>query len=170
MPFLSLLCRSLLVFLSLALPLSAAELPAPAGPPLLTVTGQITRTNDGDSARFDRAMLEAMTQTSFTTRTIWTDGEQRFTGVALHDLLAALGATGSTIRATAINDYAVDIPREDWETGAPIIAHSNNGRPMSLRDKGPLWIIYPYDSDRAYQSEQVYARSIWQLDRINVME
>ncbi|APZ51968.1 oxidoreductase [Salipiger abyssi] len=170
MSFLSLLCRSLLAILSLTLPLCAAELPAPEGPALLTVTGQITQTNDGDSARFDRAMLEAMPQTSFTTRTIWTDGEQRFTGVTLHDLLAALGATGSVIRATAINDYAVDIPYADWEGGGPMIAYSNNGAPMSLRDKGPLWIVYPYDSDPAYQSEQVYARSIWQLERIEVME
>lgn len=170
MPFLSLFLRTLLAVLSLALPLSAAELPAPAGPPLLTVTGRIAQTNDGNAARFDRAMLEAMAQTSFSTRTIWTDGEQHFTGVSLQALLAVLGARGDTIRATAINDYAVDIPREDWETGAPIIAYSNNGAPMSLRNKGPLWIVYPYDSDPAYQSEQIYARSIWQLDRIDVME
>lgn len=40
---------------------------------------------------------------------------------------------------------------------------------MSVRDKGPLWVIYPYDSDPALQSEVTYARSIWQLVRIEAV-
>ena len=40
---------------------------------------------------------------------------------------------------------------------------------MTLRDKGPLWLVYPYDADTAYQSEVIYARSVWQLDRIEVL-
>ncbi|MEC8574513.1 MAG: oxidoreductase, partial [Pseudomonadota bacterium] len=39
---------------------------------------------------------------------------------------------------------------------------------MSLRDKGPLWIVYPFDSDPAYQTEAIYSRSIWQLEEITV--
>jgi hypothetical protein len=37
---------------------------------------------------------------------------------------------------------------------------------MSLREKGPLWVIYPYDSDPAYRTEETYSRSIWQLNRL----
>jgi hypothetical protein len=40
---------------------------------------------------------------------------------------------------------------------------------MSVRDKGPLWVIYPYDSDD-YRSEVIYSRSIWQLDRLEVVQ
>jgi hypothetical protein len=39
---------------------------------------------------------------------------------------------------------------------------------MSLREKGPLWIIYPFDSSPEYQTELTYSRSIWQLNRIEV--
>ena len=78
--------------------------------------------------------------------------------------------TEGTLKATAINDYAVEIPVEDAVEGGPIIAFMRNGAPMSVRDKGPLWIVYPYDSDPAYQTEVIYSRSIWQLDRIEVME
>jgi hypothetical protein len=53
-------------------------------------------------------------------------------------------------------------------TGGPIVAFARNGAPMPLRDKGPLWIVYPYDSNPDYQSELIYSRSIWQLDRIEV--
>ena len=56
----------------------------------------------------------------------------------------------------------------DAVEGGPIIAYYTNGEEMSRRDKGPLWVVYPYDSDIAYQTELVYSRSIWQLDRISV--
>ena len=77
-------------------------------------------------------------------------------------------AEDGTITATAINDYAVEIPMSDAVEGGPIIAYHTNGEEMSRRDKGPLWVVYPYDSDIAYQTELVYSRSIWQLDRISV--
>jgi hypothetical protein len=40
---------------------------------------------------------------------------------------------------------------------------------MSVRDKGPLWVIYPYDAVPEYKSERIYARSIWQLVSIEVL-
>jgi hypothetical protein len=41
---------------------------------------------------------------------------------------------------------------------------------MSVREKGPIWMIFPYDSVEAFRTEQTYARSIWQLDRIAVTD
>jgi hypothetical protein len=41
---------------------------------------------------------------------------------------------------------------------------------MSLRDKGPLWIIYPYDSKSDFRTEVVYSRSIWQRDRLEALD
>jgi hypothetical protein len=146
----------------------AQTLPTPSGEALLTVTGGIAATNADGAAVFDRAMLEAMEPVEFTTTTMWTDGPQVFTGVLLLDLLTMLGVTGGTVRATAINDYAVDIPVSDAVEGGPIVAYLLNGEPMSVRDKGPLWIVYPYDAKRDYRSEVIYSRSIWQLDRMEV--
>ncbi|RVV96776.1 oxidoreductase [Mesobaculum littorinae] len=164
------------VLLSLALisgPALAQDLPTPEGEALLTVTGAITVTNDGDAAVFDREMLAALDPVTFETTTIWTDGTQSFTGVPLAQLLDRLGAEGSAVSATAVNDYAIEIPAEDWEgdpdAEGPIVAYLHNDAPMSLRGKGPLWIVYPYDSDPAFRSEVIYSRSIWQLDRIEVL-
>ena len=157
---------------SLASPLTAQmldDLPAPAGEVVLTVTGALALSNAGDTAVFDLAMLQALPVTSFVTTTIWTDGPQEFTGVALVDLLEALGLEGGMLRATAINDYAVDIPAADAVEGGPILAFARNGDAMSVREKGPLWVVYPYDSNADYRTELVYSRSIWQLDRIEVL-
>lgn len=147
-----------------------ADLPRPQGPLILTITGQITETNAEGAAEFDLEMLRALPAETIRTTTIWTEGEQEFTGVPLQALLDHVGATGTTLRSVAINDYAVDIPASDAAEGGPILAYERNGAPMSVRDKGPLWIVYPYDSDSRFRTEVIYSRSIWQLNRIDVTD
>ena len=91
-----------------------------------------------------------------------------FAGVSLKDFLAEIGVAEGRLSAVAINDYAIEIPVSDAVAGGPLIAYEMNGRAMSPREKGPLWIVYPYDSNVDYQSETIYSRSIWQLARIDV--
>ena len=148
----------------------AADLGAPSGDVVLTVTGAIANTNGDGAAGFDMAMLESMAATEFETTTIWTDGTHRFKGVSLDVVLDAVGASGAMLKAAAINDYAVEVPVSDAKPGGPIIAYAMDGKEMSVRDKGPLWIVYPYDTNRIYRSEVIYSRSIWQLASIEVME
>lgn len=133
--------------------------------PVLTIDGALA---EADAVRLvlDMPTLEAMPATRFTTETIWTEGPQTFVGVELHALLELADEAASTFRATALNNYAITIPFEDAVEGGPIIAYEINGKAMSRRDKGPLWIVYPYDSDPAYRSEVIFSRSIWQLDRV----
>ncbi|MBV7379844.1 molybdopterin-dependent oxidoreductase [Maritimibacter dapengensis] len=148
----------------------ANDLQMPTGDVVLSVTGNIAATNDGNAAIFDEDMLRALGETTFETTTIWTDGVQSFTGVSLKDLLDELGVDNGTLEARALNDYAVEIPVSDAVDGGPIVAYARNNNAMSIRDKGPLWIVYPYDSNDDYASETIYSRSIWQLDRIDVQD
>ncbi|MEO4041403.1 molybdopterin-dependent oxidoreductase [Hoeflea sp. CAU 1731] len=146
----------------------AAELPSPKGDVILTVSGEIGVTNRDDTAVFDLEMLKAMPEASFKTSTIWTEGKNEFRGVRLSDLLESVDAKGSELHAIALNDYAVDIPTADAIPDGPIIAYQMNGNEMSVRDKGPLWIVFPYDQNAKFRAELVYSKSIWQLDRIEV--
>lgn len=160
---------SLLILSLAAAPGRAEPLPAPTGPILLTISGDIATTNtDEGTAQFDLEMLQAIGQTDIDTETIWTDGPHRFTGVSLKALLARVGATGADIKASAINDYTVKIPVSDAVQNGPIVAYAFDGKPMSRREKGPLWVIYPYSSSSDYRSEVIYSRSIWQLDRMSI--
>ncbi|MDV7144001.1 molybdopterin-dependent oxidoreductase [Tropicimonas sp. TH_r6] len=165
--------KALAACLALTSALSAAvaqELSEPAGDVVLTVSGTIGATNGDGAARFDMDMLQAMPARTLVTTTIWTEGEQTFTGVELHAVLDLLGVENGEITATAINDYAVSIPVSDAVKDGPIVAYARNGEPMSVREKGPLWIIYPYDSSAEYRTETTYARSIWQLDRLTIAD
>ncbi|MGB7320484.1 MAG: molybdopterin-dependent oxidoreductase [Albidovulum sp.] len=114
--------------------------------------------------------LDALDQTQFTTTTIWTDGEISFSGVPLKALLEHLGADGTTLEMVALNDYAVSMPIAELEDDAPLIATRMNGEIMSVRDKGPYWVVFPYDQDPRYRSETNYGRSIWQLNRLKVVD
>ena len=148
----------------------AEELATPTGETILTISGVIAQSGPDGTAQFDMEMLQALPQRSFETSTIWTEGEISFVGVSLSVLLEQIGAEGATIRATAINDYAVEIPVDSISALDPIVAYEMDGVAMSRRQKGPLWIVYPYDSDTKYQTEVIYSRSIWQLDRLEVVK
>lgn len=148
----------------------AENIAPPQGDPILTVSGTIQTANVDDTLVFDRALLMELPATTFETSTIWTDGVHEFTGVELVDLVAAMDVQDGVLLATAINDYTVEIPVSDAVQDGPIIAYLMDGAEMSVRDKGPLWVIYPYDSNADYRTEVVYSRSIWQLDRIEVVQ
>ncbi|KDB05012.1 oxidoreductase [Defluviimonas sp. 20V17] len=142
---------------------------SPRGVVLLTVKRAIPGQGTPSVKRFDMAMLQALPHRSFTTTTIWTKGPQRFEGVLLRDLMRALGAPpGAMLLAHAQNAYSARIPLSSATDPGPIIAYLRNGKPMSLREKGPLWLVFPYDADRRWQTEVVYSRSIWQLDQITI--
>ncbi|SLN63234.1 Oxidoreductase molybdopterin binding domain protein [Falsiruegeria litorea R37] len=142
---------------------------ASAGEVVLTVSGDVTRAEQSQDWTFDMDALRALPATTVKTTTIWTEGEQSFTGVSLAILLEHVGAAKGTIQAVALNDYAVKIPTTDAIEDGPVVAYSLNGSEMSVRDRGPLWIIYPFDENETYKSEEYYSRSIWQLDRIKVV-
>ncbi len=153
-----------------AVPARAESLPAPQGDVILTVSGAITNTNDDGVARFDVALLDSLPRHSFATSTIWTEGVDTYEGVLLSDLLDAVGATGTDLMAKALNDYEIAFPLADVTANGPLLAYRANGKPMSVREKGPIWMIFPYDDVEAFRTEQTYARSIWQLDRIVIQE
>ncbi|AXE31700.1 hypothetical protein DK842_18400 [Chromobacterium phragmitis] len=165
------LIRALSLLLLFAACPSQAESPLlakPAGKVVLTISGQISNKNQGNDAAFDMAMLSRLPQHTIATRTPWLPGVSRFTGPYLQDVLTLVGAKGRTLRAIALNDYKTDIPLEDAARYQVVLAWLLNGKPMSVRDKGPLFIVYPYDSQPALRSEVFYSRSAWQLKSLQV--
>ena len=129
----------------------------------------LTVSTHGEVREFDLLSLTEMEPVTFQTSTIWTEGVQTFRGVLLSTILDKAGVFEGHLKASAINDYAVEIPVSDAVNGGPMIAYSLNGKEMTIRDKGPLWLVYPYDTNPAYQSEVIYSRSIWQLVRLEVI-
>ena len=93
---------------------NADGLPAPTGKPILTISGDISEKNAGDTAQFDRDMLEKLGLVTIETTTPWYQGSMKFEGVPMDKLMADVGAKGQRVVAYALNDYTTEIPMEDF--------------------------------------------------------
>lgn len=147
---------------------AADALPPVTGKVILTIQGKIENTNRDGATDFDRGGLQAIGWHSVKTYTAWTEGEQEFEGVYLSNLLDAVKAHGETLKAEALNDYAVDIPVSDAHQHDVFLALDHDGAPMSVRDKGPIWIIYPTRDSGADVPGEHNDRMVWQLRRLIV--
>lgn len=147
----------------------AACLPAATEKPILTIDGKIGCLGPDGSAKFDRAMLERIGMISFETTTPWYSGPVKFEGIPMTALMKLVGANGAKITAVALNDYMTEIPISDFAQFKPMLALKRNGEYMPVKDKGPLFIVYPYDSDPELKSQKYYSRSAWQVARLTVV-
>jgi hypothetical protein len=125
----------------------------------------------GPKAQFDMPALERMKQRTIRTATPWYDQPREFTGPLLRDVLAAAGVPVTAkglARFTALNDYRVEIPLEDAREHDVIVARLLDGAPMSVRQKGPLFVMYPFDEKPALRTTVYFSRCIWQLRSIEL--
>ena len=83
-------------------------------------------------------------------------------------LLEHVGATGEVAEVLALNDYRTTIPVSDFMDYPVILALKQDGEYMSVRNKGPLFIIYPFDDFDELQADIYYSRSAWQVRRITI--
>lgn len=157
---------------AMPLPLAAARaagsLEVPREAPILTISGKIGITNAQGAAQFDRSMLEAIGMELIETTTPWYSGTVRFEGVPLRKLMQAVAASGELVSVVALNDYASEIPVADFDKYNVILALKRNSEYMPVRDKGPLFVIYPYDSAPELKTQKFYSRSVWQVARLVV--
>ena len=147
---------------------AGGPLPQPEGQVILSISGVIGVTNAGDSADFDRAMLNEIGMRRLDTYTDWTEGVQQFAGVPLADLLSRIDAKGTMLTAVALNDYRVEIPVSDAQEFDVFLALDNFGKPMPIREKGPVWIIYPSDEPGSDAPKPNNEKMVWQLRKLIV--
>jgi hypothetical protein len=165
--------RFILVLIGLNLWLcegNALTLPELTGPAVLTVTGLDPAKFPNGRLTLDLQMLQAFAPVTFRTGSIWTSGVHAYTGLALKSLMDYLGTENARLRLHALNDYEIEIPAVETADDAPILAYFSDGMPLSVRDKGPIWVLYPFDKGPEYRTDITFARSIWQLDRIDVLQ
>ncbi|WP_119299679.1 molybdopterin-dependent oxidoreductase [Dongia deserti] len=148
--------------------LGAAPSAALGEPALLTISGEIGSGNQDGKLVLDRGAFEAMPMSIVKTETPWTEGMVTFEGVPLKALLDLAAANGETIHAVALNDYAVDIPVGDSANPKVIVAYRMNGQTMRVRDKGPLWLIYPLSDEPSLRTEATHTKMIWQIKAFEI--
>lgn len=140
-----------------------------AGEPILTLQGHFDKAESNSRAQSSLGDLDALPQTAFSTTTPWHQGVVKFSGVALKDYMAAFGARAKSIRMVALNDYSVDGEVADLVAAGALLATRQNDQPMPVSDKGPVFLVFPFDSRSELQHQTYYSRAVWQLTEIDIL-
>ena len=146
----------------------ACTLPAPKGDVILAVDGMINECNDGLEVHFDRAMMDALPKKQIKTENPWDHGPSVYEGVLLRDLMKYVKADGKTATFSALNDFRSDMPIEDMDKYDVILAYKRDGVDLSVRDKGPFFVVFPFSDVPELATEARYAQSVWQVNRISI--
>jgi hypothetical protein len=155
---------------ALAVPITqgwAASMP-PQERVILSVTGAISDADGSGRIDFDLKALEQLGFNKLRTWTPWTEGQVEFEGVSARRLIEAVGARGTEVKARALNDYEEVIPIDDFHRYQVLLAVRMNGELMRARDKGPIWIVYPWSDHPELDDFATREKSVWQLNALHV--
>ena len=155
----------LIVALVSAMVNTAAPSVAQSEPIILTIDGKVA---GGHPVNFTRSELIALGTSSITTSTPWNEGTPTFEGVPMSVLLAEVGATGSAAEILALNNYKTSIPVSDFADYPVILALKKDGEFLAVRDKGPLFVVYPFDASSELAADIYYSRAAWQVRKITI--
>ncbi|GAB4361092.1 MAG: hypothetical protein Kow00114_15340 [Kiloniellaceae bacterium] len=166
--------RSLILAVLLLLPCAAAraaELPSPTGAVVVTVAGAIENTNRGafdpakdlflkyherhfdKAAAFDLAMLEQLGMHAVEIRLEGWPEPVYLEGPYLRDVIAAVGGRGAGVTLLALDGYGSEIAWDELQALDWIVGIRQDGRPLGLGQRGPLWVVYTHRDGRALTAE-----------------
>jgi len=100
------------------------EVPTPAGDVVLTVSGVIALTNDGDTFKLDMDMLKALPYLAYEVDDPWM-GTQTYGGVELRTLLDYVGIPAGASRVVMVCSDEAE---------------------FAVSQGGPIKLVYPYNS------------------------
>jgi hypothetical protein len=103
-----------------------------------------------------------------TTSTQWTP-KGNFVGPLLSTVIAGVEAKGKKLRLLALDDFSVEVDADYLEQYGTILATSKDGVRLTIRDFGPIFIMYPRDSFKdELDTPTAASYLVWQLCGIYV--
>lgn len=140
-----------------------------AAPTLSYAQDILTVTTADRTETFTFEEILAMPQTTVVTKNDYVDEVTTFQGPSLRLVLEDMDvAQDATLTMVALNDFSSEVPAADAFAYDVILAVLLNGETMPVRDKGPIWVIYPMDGNPELQDDIYNDRLVWQLKSISV--
>lgn len=113
-------------------------------------------------------MIEALQTSSIVTANHVLSKPTNYKGPVLGDLLNQLGARGDSVFVTALDDYTAELKRSEIEKYDVLLATHENGKMMTIDDRGPFFIVFPFDKYKELRRDLYYNMSVWQIKSIEV--
>jgi hypothetical protein len=127
-------------------------------------------TIDGNGTRpvvISMDQLNALPLHTISTRTPWA-ARATYTGPLLKDVLCWAGARGQNLIVSALDDYSATIPISDLNQYRVILATKRNGQPLTIRERGPVRIIYPLEQIERLQTLSTDLKMVWHVNKIHI--
>lgn len=112
----------------------------------------------------------AMSDQQVVTQTPWTDGTLTFRGAPLEAVLALAGIDDGWVNARGLNNYSINVPVDQALAAKAFLAVHMNGELMRIKDKGPFWIVFPWDEHPELLTREIRTWSVWQLQALSVLD
>lgn len=138
--------------------------------PTVSVAQDILTVSNGEETKsYTFEDLLAFEQEIVETTNDYVDELATFQGPSLQSLLEDSDIDrDAELKMSAINDFTISVPAEDAFLYGVILALLRDGEQMSVRDKGPIWVIYPMDDNPELRDDMYNGRLVWQLKSIAV--
>ncbi|WFU04673.1 hypothetical protein QA648_28310 (plasmid) [Rhizobium sp. CB3171] len=136
----------------------------------LTISGKIGRTTNGAQNAYEMSEREflALPASTVTTSTPWTP-KSDFAGPLLSKVLGEVHSKGKRLRLVALDNFSVEVDADYLEKYGTVLATSKDGVRLTIRDFGPVFVMYPRDSFRKELDTPAAASYlVWQLCGIEV--
>ncbi len=142
----------------------ASGLPAGTDPVLLTVAV-------GEELReYSLADLQALGTGILETWTPWTERKHVYGGIPLRLLVQDAGLPPDAfVRLRALNGYHVTRPLGGLLEADAFLAFRCDGKLMAVRNKGPVWLLFPFSAQPHLNERDYRMAAVWMLSEITVV-
>ena len=118
---------------------------APKSEPILTVSGKIGATNQGDALALDLETIEQLQIVEYKIFDLFENQQVTFEGVLLNDLmdLWQIQPEATFLEIKALNDYTITIPIQTTREIPILFALKQGGKYMERNYRGPAMLVVP---------------------------
>lgn len=120
--------------------------------------------------QYTLSQLLQLPQHEVTTNLPWTEEQHTYSGPYLDDVLKSAQATGQWLCFEALDKYKVTLNYDRIKAFKPILALKRDGQLLTIRTKGPIWLILPVDDHETLNAALYNDFMVWHLVKIGVQE
>lgn len=114
--------------------------------------------------------LDNLPQQSIETHSPYYKGSIEFSGPVLADLLNSVAGgdieDNTKVSLYALNNYFVHTTMGELKEADALLATRKEGDRLSIRERGPYWVILPLSEREELDSEHYHKLMVWQLRKV----